>query len=126
MNEIAQQVLNKADVIGAWLSGKIGQTVDFATQQAIDIAQQYVLFGAVYHTSIVVICAIVVAALCYFGFKKSNLQASDGESCLIPLIGGILPIVFIITNFKDMLLCWFAPKVWLIIQLTEMTKAVTK
>lgn len=126
MNEIAQELLKRADVIGAWLTGKVGQTVDFATQQAIDIAQQYVLFGTVYHTSVVVICAIVIVALCYFGFKKSNLDASDGASCLIPVFGGIIPLIILCTNFKDMLLCWFAPKVWLIIQLTEMTKAVTK
>ena len=40
MNEIAQEVFKRADVIGAWASGKLDQTIDAATQQVIDLAMQ--------------------------------------------------------------------------------------
>lgn len=35
MNEIIQEVLKRADVIGAWIGGKADRAVDVATQQTI-------------------------------------------------------------------------------------------
>jgi hypothetical protein len=50
MNEVAQELLKRADVIGAWLSGAVTKTADFATTQAIDIAMQYVMYGRLLYT----------------------------------------------------------------------------
>lgn len=124
MNEIAQELLKRADVLGAWLSGKVGQTVDFATQQAIDIAQQYVLFGAVYHTTLVLIPVIFLVVIWYKAIKMA--ERTGGFSIFLGVICSFPLVIVLCFNLKDMLLCWFAPKVWLIIQLTEMTKAVTR
>ena len=123
MNEVLQEVLKRADVIGAWLGGKIDKTDDFATEQAVDLAMQYVAFGRVYNTSILVLSTIAVIALVYSSIRFVN--RTEGSSLLL-FFPAILPFITACVHLKDTLLVWTSPKIWLIIQLTELTKGVSK
>lgn len=141
MNEVAQELLKRADVIGAWLSGAVTKTADFATTQAIDIAMQYVLYGRLFYTFIIFISVVTMfVALWYFFVKGVNNTSaivnrpgcySDGDwlasrSCAA-LGGGFgagVSFIAFAVNVKEFLMVWAAPKVWLMIQLAELSKEV--
>jgi len=139
MSEIAQELLKRADVIGAWLSGTMTKATDFATEQAIDIAMQYVLFGRVFLTVTEGI-ALAVAALCtYLWIYKgvldtSALVNSPGSyhhedwlpsrffALLLGGLGSVISGLVFLLNLKEFLLVWTAPKVWLMIELSTLVK----
>ena len=139
MSEIAQELIKRADLIGAWLTGTAAGVADVATQQAIEIAMQYVAFGRVYLTVTVGI-ALAVAALCtYLWVYKGVLNTSaivnnpssyhhgdwTASRIVATVIGGFGSLVFSIVflaNLKEFILVWTAPKVWLMIELTTLVK----
>lgn len=128
MNEVAQELLKRADVIGAWLSGAVTKTADFATTQAIDIAMQYVAFGRAWYTFAVVasLLGILFAAWCakeLVGYIKRE----DDTGFIHLFAGSIIGLTSLISFFntaKECIMVWAAPKVWLMIQLAELAKQV--
>lgn len=141
MNEIAQEVFKRADVIGDWASGKLDQTVDAATQQVIDLAMQYVMYGRIYNTvTFILACGFLWFTL-WLALSKGFLDKenvvkngySNGEwgfSRISCAIAGVFLSLFSMTAFifsiRDVILVWSAPKIWLIVQLAELAKVATK
>ena len=137
MNEIAQEVFKRADVIGAWASGKLDQTVDAATQQVIDLAMQYVIYGRIYNTvTFILACGFLWFTL-WLALSKGFLDKdsvvkhgyNSGEwefSRVCCAIAGVFLSIFSVACFlgsiKDVILVWAAPKIWLIVQLAELAK----
>lgn len=141
MNEIAQEVFKRADVIGDWASGKLGQTVDAATQQIIDLAIQYVMYGRIYNTvTFIIACGFLWFTLWLAlskGFLnkesvvKSGYDKGDWEPIRVGCaFAGVFlspfSVISFISSIKDVILVWAAPKIWLIVQLTELAKVSTK
>lgn len=141
MNEVAQELLKRADVIGAWLSGAVTQTADFATAQAIDIAMQYVLYGRLLYTFVIITSIVAFAVSLWFFLVKgvNNTSAivhrpgryGDGDwlaERIVAFFGGgpltVISFLVCATNVKKFLMVWAAPKVWLMIQLAELSKEV--
>ena len=118
---VAEELLKRADTIGAWLQGKIDPAVDFATQQAVDIAQQYVMFGMAYQTFISVGCILVFIASIWL--TKKFWEVSGGAVFIIAGIPTVCSVVCFCNTIRDTLLVWFAPKVWLLTQLAELVKS---
>ncbi len=117
----AEELLKRADTIGAWLQGKIDPAVDFATQQAVDIAQQYVMFGMAYQTFISVGCILVFIASIWLA--KKFWEVTRGHILVLTAVVGVWAWVCFCTTIRDTLLVWFAPKVWLLTQLAELVKS---
>lgn len=94
-----------------------------AQVQAIDIAMQYIAFGRAYHTSAVLVGAILSALILWSTIKFA--KKTEGASLLFNFAHMFTVPIFLV-NFKDMLMAWFAPKVWLIMEMTELVKAASK
>lgn len=65
--DLTQEILKRADAISAWASGgvdKIGEGVGkiapIAYEQAIDIAKQYIMFGCVYQTTLMILSVLML------------------------------------------------------------------
>ena len=141
MNEIAQEVFKRADVIGDWASGKLDQTVDAATQQVIDLAMQYVMYGRIYNTvTFILACGFLWFTL-WLALSKGFLDKenvvkhgyNNGDwefsrvCCAAAGVCLSLPsVAAFIYSIKDVILVWAAPKIWLIVQLAELAKVSTK
>lgn len=128
MNEVAQELLKRADVIGAWLSGAVTKTVDFATAQAIDIAMQYVAFGRAWYT-VATVLSVIGIITCVWSVKKmiEYIKKDDvtGIVFLVALaFGAPISLISFLNVVKDCIMVWAAPKVWLMIQLAELAKQV--
>ena len=141
MNEVAQELLKRADVIGAWLSGAVTKTADFATTQAIDIAMQYVMYGRLLYTFVILTSVVTLFVTLWYFFVKgiNNTDAvvkptgrwNDGDwlasrvtATLVGGFGSVVSFIVCAVNVKDFLMVWAAPKVWLMIQLAELAKGV--
>lgn len=117
--EISKELLKRADVIGDWLAGKITAVADTATAQAVDIAMQYVMFGRAYQTIIVILCFIGAYCVWRIASNKTLVDHSDGASYSI-LLFNLIPLVVFFSNLKSTIMVWFAPKVWLMIEIADL------
>lgn len=128
MNEVAQELLKRADVIGAWLSGAVAKTADLATAQAIDIAMQYVAFGRAWYTFAVATSLLGILFSAWCAKEAARYIEKEDDIGLIPMIvGGITGVASLMSLFvsaKECIMVWAAPKVWLMIQLAELAKQV--
>jgi hypothetical protein len=123
---IAQEVLSRADTIGAWLSGKIGAVTDFATQQAIDIATQYILYGRIIST--IAVCSglllllLNIPVLRWYSKLTEEKKEFNGFFHCTLLCGSFTATGFLLitANFSECILVWAAPKLWLITQLKNL------
>lgn len=130
MSEMSQEILKRADAIGVWASGSldkigdgVGKVSQIAYDQAIEIAQQYIIFGTVYLTCVVIFGVLLTGLACWL---LSKVSFSD-EITILHLFGGALTgalgLIAFFTNFKDMVMVWAAPKMWIILQLAELAKS---
>lgn len=141
MNEIAQEVFKRADVIGDWASGKLGQTIDAATQQIIDLAMQYVMYGRIYNTvTFIIACGFLWFTLWLAlskgfldkenvlkeGRNKGNWEPSRVGFAFAGVFLSLFSVIAFLSSIKDVILVWAAPKIWLIVQLAELAKVATK
>ena len=141
MNEIAQEIFKRADVIGDWASGKLGQTIDAATQQVIDLAMQYVMYGRIYNTvTFIIACGFLWFTLwlalskgfldkenvAKTGYNKGEWEISRIVCAFAGVFLSLFSVAAFICSIKDVILVWAAPKIWLIVQLTELAKVSTK
>lgn len=97
-----------------------GKAADFAVEQLPDIAQSYVVYGRVHTTTCVVSAVLIFGALVWVGNRYS--KPSEGMSWLGAAFGAVVPFLTVLFNFSDMLLVWFAPKVWLLKELAQLAK----
>lgn len=115
------------------LAAKGGEVL---SEQLPDIAYQYVAFGRAVNTAAILL-GIVLAWIGYHLFwniacrNSRNLPNSSGEwhsgrvvSFIFGLVGIIAGFLTVVFNAKEFLLVWFAPKMWLILEIVELVKRV--
>lgn len=126
-------LLSRADSIFTALGNTVEKAKDMAVEggkmvaeQLPDIAYQYVAYGRAINS---VYIAIAVG-LMFIGWRVARKMNSNmGESEFFGRVfGGILPgvvggVVFLV-NLKDFIMVWFAPKVWLIMEIAELVRKV--
>ena len=102
----------------------VGKSADFALEQLPDIAQQYVLYGRVWHTASVLWWLAILASSVWvalrFGFlsKKVNGWGSWTDVRLAAALSGTaaagISSFILLLELRSAMLVWFAPKVWLL------------
>lgn len=143
-----QELLNRADKIFDWIGNSVDKVGDLAIQggkavaeQIPDIAFQYVAYGRASLTFLVLFGFV----LWYFGYfsivkiglrnamKLDDVSRWHGKEwhparVLVMIfggaIGGIAGTIFVFANLKELFLVWFAPKVWLMLELVHLVKIV--
>ena len=102
----------------------VGKSADFALEQLPDIAQQYVLYGRVWHTASVLWWLAILASSVWvalrFGFlsKKVNRWDKWTDGRVAAAMSGtgaaLITSYILLWEFRAAMLVWFAPKVWLL------------
>jgi hypothetical protein len=100
------------------ISEGVAQAKDFAIEQLPDVAQQYIMFGMVWETSLLLIYAVLIVLIAFGIWLLSGCDAADVEAASgLIVVGGFslvgLLIAFVI-QLKPVLLVWFAPKLYLL------------
>ena len=98
---------------------------DFAASQLPDIAQQYITYGRAANTMYAVLFLLASAILARIACKQFN--ALDGSDSVVPPFlavfssaACVLTSILFLCRLNDVILVWFAPKVWLIKQLASL------
>ena len=142
LSPMQEALLDRADSIFAAIGETVGKASDVAVTagQAVvnaipDIAVQYIAFGRAYYT-----LWIVIGLFGFFVFYKWFMQAGLWNSKQIenqdhctwgaPRIGmtivgaffGVFGLITVLINIKDAVLVWAAPKVWLILEISELIR----
>lgn len=134
LTPMQQELLNRADAIMTSIGGAINRGAEFVQGQVPDIALQYVAFGRVYETVIMAISImvfmvglwLVVNVACRNTYKFNSEYGNWHVNRFVCLLLGLFPLSFglmeISANLKSLILVWFAPKVWLLIEISKLIR----
>lgn len=138
LSPMQTELLNRADAIFSAVAAGVQKAGAFVADQVPDIAYQYVAFGRAYNT----LWLLVGIALIIFGiwaavkFGVNNHYQLPNSSYanephgfrILAVAFGCFGVVFgfmmFAVNVKDALMVWFAPKVWLLLELANLIKTV--
>ena len=118
------------DVLSAIQNG-VAEGADFVVEQLPDIAQQYIAFGRAWAfvdlASALLFLGVGMVVFLKFGLLnvKSVDQWGDWNvtRILASIFGGITSLagfVGIVFSTKNLFLVWFAPKVWLLMEIAKL------
>ena len=115
--------LKLVEILTAIQTG-VSKGADFALEQLPDIAQQYVLYGRVWHTASVLWWLAVLASSVWVALRLGFLSKKvDGwgewtEGRVAAAMSGTVTTVItsyiFLWELRSAMLVWFAPKVWLL------------
>lgn len=138
LSPMQAELLNRADAIFSAVAAGVQKAGTFVADQVPDIAYQYVAFGRAYST----LWLLIGLALVIFGifviikvginnhYQLPNSTYNDephGGRIVAAIVGAVSSFVgffMFAVNTKDALMVWFAPKVWLLIELAKLIKSV--
>lgn len=120
LSPIQQELLMRADSIFKTLGEAATKAYDVASTQLPDLAVQYVLYGRVSATTIIVLALLAIIASVHY--TKKYFAESNGTILVITEVTGILSAAVIIINLPNFLLVWFAPKIWLMQEIVHLVK----
>lgn len=145
LSPLQRELLERADQIFASIGSAVGKASDLAISagQAVaseipDIAFQYIAYGRAYLT-LLVLLGIGGMALFYFwfirvGFANSrNIPNQDRHGTwgatrivytAIGLCAGLAGFGMFIGNIRLLVMVWVAPKMWLIMEITNLVRSI--
>jgi hypothetical protein len=131
LSPMQEQLLQRADAIFSSISNTVAKATDFAGEQIPDIALQYVMFGRMYSTALVLGSIVFIIGYMIFLYKnRKSLNEDDGHT-LPPLLiittvfglaGSMIASLVALMSFKEFVLVWAAPKIWLITEIVKLVK----
>lgn len=98
---------------------------DFALEQLPDIALQYIMYGRAMHTfgfSLGIIAFIVFIINTIIVMRKDKQYLDATTNFIIAIISMLSSLVLLGINTSQFMLVWFAPKVWLLTEITRLLK----
>jgi hypothetical protein len=137
LSPMQQELLHRADAIFASVGKAVEKAGNFAAEQIPDIALQYVAFGRAIESSYMAIGVLLFLTGLYLLVRVAVMDSrkmgitgydtwADGRVgavvSSIPMI--IVGFMTMMINIKAFFMVWFAPKVWLILELVHLIKAV--
>lgn len=119
-----QELLNRADAILNSISTAVGTAKDFAMEQLPDIAYQFVTFGRFYESSAMFVASVFIAIGLYVVLFVSRKYKEDNKviTIVVGVVMSIIGSLIVLGNFKTFALVWFAPKVWLMVEIVKLVK----
>lgn len=133
LTPLQQELLNRADAIMDSIGGAVNRGAEFVQGQVPEIAMQYVAFGRVYETVIMAISItifmvglwLVVNVACRNTYKFEDdyhWHTNRVGALILGLISLSIGLIAIAENIKSFILVWFAPKIWLLMEIAKLVR----
>lgn len=119
-----EELQTKALEVITSLQRGVEKAGEFAAEQLPDIALQYVLFGRAWTTTLVLTGLALLALTVWAARRVRSSEESEGMqiACFVgAMVSGMFSLVFL-TNLQDFFMVWFAPKLWLLLELASLLK----
>lgn len=122
--EISSQFEGKVVEILTSMQTAVGHAADFTMTQLPDIAQSYLMFGRAKETLIILFLIMIMGTSLFLLKKGLSIKSDTYEeenkkvTCFVTsavLCICVLPFFFM--RIEKFLMVWFAPKVWLLIEI---------
>lgn len=128
ISPMQQELLDRADSIFSGISSAVSTAKDFAVEQLPDIAYQFVAFGRFYESAVFALGLILFSVGMYLVVQlvvrnKSNCRGGNEVGYVIA--GGFTSLVGVFNifdTFKSFAMVWFAPKIWLVVEIVKLVK----
>jgi hypothetical protein len=137
LTPIQTELLTRADTILNSISGAVGKATTLASEQIPEIAIQYVMYGRAFKSFVIIFAIGLLLVGMYFtiflaikNVNKWPLSYDGGwtERHIYTFAAGafftIIGVVTVVENISSFLMVWFAPKIWLIIEMAKITKGL--
>jgi len=135
LTPLQTELLNKADVILGYVGNTVNAAVEFTKEHVPDIAYQFITFNRVYLSFIELASAIVFGISLWLVINVAARNTRGcGENCyggwdevrtaafIVGYLLGVFSFLVFAINLKSFLLVWFAPKLFLIVSLSQLLK----
>lgn len=130
LSPMQEEIFRRIDGIFSAIASTVERAGQFAAEQLPDIALQYVAFGRA-HSTLTIALSVLIPVLCWFfttRFIKTHEDPFNTEPgfvyVAVSLIATGVSMMAFFINIKEFLLVWFAPKVWLIMEIAELARKV--
>lgn len=110
MNEELKEKAN--DMLLKLLTG-MEQAGDFAMAELPEVIEQLIMYKAVYHTWIFLSCLVALTIVVYKTYKL-QIECDEVPVFIFGIFLAIPLMMGICFNFNDMIMVWFAPKLYLL------------
>lgn len=130
LSPMQEQLLGQASNILQSVSDTVSKATDLAAAQLPDIAMQYVTYGRVSSTVMVLIGLVgfiflgwVIFSVCFK--NKYDIRGADNRGFIAfisTVVFGIPSFICFAGNINTMIMSWVAPKVWLIKEIVGLVK----
>jgi hypothetical protein len=127
-------VLTRADAIFAAIGNGVEKAGDLVMEggkmvakEIPEVAYQYVAYGRAIN-SLFLALAIAVFIVGYRIIRKLNFNTMEEGECMLRIFGGAIPMIIsticFFNTIKDFFMVWFAPKVWLMLEIADLVRKV--
>ena len=130
LSPMQEQLLGQASSILQSVTDTVSKASTFAAEQLPDIAVQYVAYGRVSSTFLVLFGALgfvllgwIIVSVCFK--NKYDIRGTDNRGFIAfisTMLIGIPSLILFAGNINTMFMSWVAPKVWLIKELVQLVK----
>lgn len=122
-----EELQNKAVEILTSIQTTVSEAKDFTLTQLPDIANQYITYGIVSNVTYSVISLTLIAVCCWLAcWCLREMRIRDSELLVGGMMGIITAGLFFLYNFivglEETIMVIFAPKVWLVLELSKLIK----
>ena len=129
LSPIQQELLNRADSIFNSISKAASTSLDFAKEQLPDIAIQFIMYQRVYLTLMLIVGVFILAGafkLFQKAFIKSRTNHYDETVgwFIFGIITTLFGLIIFFNYIKATIMVWFAPKLFLIQGMIELSKSI--
>lgn len=130
LTPLQRELLDRADSIFAAMKDAAIVAKDFALEQLPDVAQQLILLERV-HLSIIFLLPFLFLLILVLGLRycdksedspRTNFVAFIEAVTFVSVVATLFSLVGMLLKFRDFLVVWFAPKIYLIEYLTALIK----
>lgn len=142
MTPMQQELLKRADSIFASISNATATVVEFGKEQVPDIAYQFITYNRAYLTAVIVILITILVvqqvlsiklfnkqfsyAKTKYGENSYNCEAAKSDAIFYYVVAtvptALAALIPIATNLKAFFMVWFAPKIYLLMEITKLVK----
>jgi hypothetical protein len=122
-----EELQNKAVEILTSIQTTVSGAKDFTLAQLPDIANQYITYGIVSNVTYSVGALIIATVCCWIAcWCLRGMRIRDSETLFGGMMASTIVGLFFLYNFivglEETIMVIFAPKVWLILELSKLIK----
>lgn len=125
LSPIQTELLKRVDDIFAAIGAATKTAVNAAQTQLPDLAKEYVAYGRLSATVLEVVLLLAMIGCVYLGIRAQRYINKTNDWDYFPLhfpgaiVGGFCSIFFF-CHISNLLMVWFAPKIWLLLEIKSL------